>query len=53
MTVVPLRLYFKNGFAKLLIGLGKGKAAHDKRDSIAERETKRELSRAMSRRDRH
>jgi SsrA-binding protein len=52
MTVVPLRLYFKNGFAKLLIGLGKGKSKHDKRHSIAERESKRDISRAMSRRDR-
>ena len=52
MTIVPLKLYFKNGFAKLLIGLGKGKTSHDKRTSIAERESKREMSRVMSRRDR-
>ena len=50
MTIVPLKLYFKNGFAKLLIGLGKGRSGHDKRAAIGERETKRDISRAMSRR---
>lgn len=50
MTVVPLRLYFKAGFAKVLIGVAEGKAAHDKRQSIAEREAKRDIDRAMSRR---
>lgn len=52
MTIVPLRMYFKNGYAKVLIGVGKGKSKHDKRSSIAERESKRDISRAMSRRDR-
>jgi SsrA-binding protein len=52
MTVVPLKMYFKNGYAKVLIGLGKGKSKHDKRDTIAERESKRDISRAMTRRDR-
>jgi SsrA-binding protein len=50
MTILPLKLYFKNGFAKLLIGLGKGRASHDKRQAIANRENKRDISRAMSRR---
>jgi SsrA-binding protein len=50
MTIVPLKLYFKDGFAKLLIGLGKGRTRHDKRRAIADRETRRDLSRAMSRR---
>jgi SsrA-binding protein len=50
MTIVPLKLYFKNGFAKLLIGLGKGRARHDKRAAIATRESKRDVDRAMSRR---
>ncbi|MFN0133468.1 MAG: SsrA-binding protein SmpB [Phycisphaerales bacterium] len=49
MTIVPLKLYFKDGFAKVLIGLGKGKASHDKRAAIADRQTKRDLDRAMSR----
>jgi SsrA-binding protein len=52
MTIVPLKLYFKNGYAKLLIGLGQGKSSHDKRHAIAERESRRDISRAMSRRDR-
>ncbi len=52
MTIVPLKLYFKSGYAKLLIGLGLGKSSHDKRRSIAERESKRDIGRAMSRRDR-
>jgi SsrA-binding protein len=44
-TVVPLKIYFKNGFAKVLIGLAKGKKKYDKRDSIAERDSQRELKR--------
>jgi SsrA-binding protein len=39
-TIIPLRLYFKDGFAKLEIGLGKGKNLHDKRHDIADRESK-------------
>ena len=42
-TLVPLKLYFTRGRAKLEIGLGKGRKHHDKRQAIAERETKREL----------
>lgn len=49
-TLVPLKIYFKNGYAKVLVGLCKGKQEHDKRRSIAERENKRDLARAMSRR---
>lgn len=52
MTVVPLSLYFKNGFAKVLIGIGRGRSRHDKRDVIASRESKRDITRAMSKRDR-
>ncbi len=50
MTIVPLKMYFKSGLAKVLIGLAKGKAAHDKRHDIAKRDMKREMDRAMSRR---
>jgi len=50
MTIVPLKLYFKAGWAKLLIGVAKGKQAHDKRQAIGEREAKRDVQRAMSRR---
>lgn len=45
-TIVPLRLFFnENNLAKLEIGLGKGKKLHDKRDSIKQRESDRELKR--------
>lgn len=46
-TIVPLAVYFKKGYAKLEIGLGKGKKIYDKRASIAERETKRRMEREM------
>ena len=45
-TVVPLKLYFSRGRAKLLIGIAKGKKVYDKRHSIAERDSKREMDRA-------
>ncbi len=41
MTIVPIKLYFKDGRAKLELALGKGKKTVDKRQSIAERESKR------------
>ncbi len=44
-TVVPLRLYFKNGKAKLEIALAKGKKLYDKRESQRERDIKRSLDR--------
>jgi SsrA-binding protein len=47
MTLVPLRLYFTRGRAKLAIGLAKGKQAHDKRDAIRKREMDRETRAAM------
>ncbi|MEY4118796.1 MAG: SsrA-binding protein [Planctomycetota bacterium] len=49
-TLVPLKIYWVKGRAKLLIGIGLGKKAHDKRQSIAKREDKRDIDRAMSRR---
>ncbi|MFM7232549.1 MAG: SsrA-binding protein SmpB [bacterium] len=48
-TLVPLKLYFKAGRAKLLLGVAKGRKSHDKRDAIAEREAKREMDRARRR----
>ena len=48
-TLVPLRLYFKEGWAKVEIGLGKGRAHEDRRGAIAERESKREMDRALAR----
>lgn len=45
-TIVPLRIFIAaNGFAKVDIGLGKGKKLHDKRESIKARETEREIKR--------
>jgi SsrA-binding protein len=49
LTLIPLRLYFKNGRAKLELGLARGKKMHDKRDTIREREVRREMDRAMKR----
>jgi SsrA-binding protein len=51
-TLVPLRLYFRHGLAKLEIGLGRGKRRFEKRRSIAEREHRREMERAVARRRR-
>lgn len=46
-TLVPLHLYWKSGRVKCEIALAKGKAEHDKRDTIRDREGKREVERAM------
>ena len=51
-TLVPLSLYFKNGWAKVDLGLGRGKTHEDRRDHIAERESRREMDRALSRKRR-
>lgn len=48
-TIVPLRMYFKNGRAKVEIGIARGKKHYDKRADIAERETKRRLDRLKQR----
>jgi SsrA-binding protein len=47
LTLVPTRLYFKGPHAKVEIALGKGKDVRDKREGIRERETKREMDRAL------
>lgn len=46
-TLVPLKIYFKNGYAKVQLGLAKGKKRYDKRASIAERDTSREMKRTF------
>ncbi|MFJ7639402.1 SsrA-binding protein SmpB [Peribacillus sp. NPDC097264] len=46
-TIVPLKMYLKNGFAKVLIGLGKGKKQYDKRDDLKKKEAKRDIERAF------
>lgn len=50
LTIVPLRLYLKDGKAKLEIGLARGKRRYDKRATIAKREAERQMQRAMRRR---
>lgn len=46
-TLVPLKLYFKNGKAKLEIGIAKGKHTFDKKESIKERDIKRDTDKAL------
>ena len=48
VTIVPLRVYLKNGRAKIEIATAKGKAAPDKRENIKKRESDREIARALS-----
>jgi SsrA-binding protein len=49
LTLVPLKMYFKNGRAKVLLGIAKGKKTYDKRESIKKRDTQRDIDRAMRR----
>jgi SsrA-binding protein len=49
LTLVPLKMYFKGSWLKVLIGLGKGKKLHDKRETLKSRQDKREIERAMKR----
>jgi SsrA-binding protein len=49
-TLIPLAIYFKEGRAKVEIGVARGKQQHDKRDTIRKKEQDRELRRAMSQR---
>jgi SsrA-binding protein len=51
-TLVPLRLYFREGKAKVEIAVAKGKQTHDKRQALKTAEAKREIDRAMSRKRR-
>lgn len=46
LTLVPLKLYFKRNKAKILLGLGKGKKTYDKRESIKEKDIKRDLEKS-------
>ena len=50
-TLIPLAIYWKDGRAKLELGVARGKQQHDKRQSIKKKEQDREIRRAMSRRD--
>jgi len=49
-TLVPLQVYFNNGYAKVEIGLAKGKKSYDKRQDLAKRDAQREIARAVGRR---
>ncbi len=51
-SLVPLKLYFKNGRAKVELGLAKGKKMYDKRESIARKTTRREIERMLKSRNR-
>jgi SsrA-binding protein len=48
LTLVPLDLFLQNGYAKVTLGLGRGRKEFEKRDVIAEREQQREIDRALS-----
>ena len=52
VTIVPLKMYLKDGFAKVLIGVGKGKKNYDKREDLKRKDAKREIDRAMKERSR-
>lgn len=53
MAIVPLKMYFKdNSLVKVEIGVARGKKLHDKRASMAERDTRREIERALKERNR-
>ncbi|MBM6754047.1 SsrA-binding protein SmpB [Lactobacillus alvi] len=47
VTIVPLKMYLKHGFAKVLIGVAKGKHEYDKRNNIKRREQERQIERVM------
>lgn len=49
LTLVPLKMYLKNGKAKISIGLARGKKLHDKRQDLKQRQDKRDMQRAMKR----
>jgi SsrA-binding protein len=50
LTLIPLAMYFKDGYAKVEIAVARGRKTYDKRQAIAERESKREADRATGRR---
>jgi SsrA-binding protein len=52
LTLVPLSLYFKDSRVKLELGLAKGKKLYDKRDSAAQKDASREMSRVIKERNR-
>lgn len=51
LTLVPLKMYLKRGWVKVVIALAKGKKLHDKRESLKQKQAKREIDRALKERD--
>jgi SsrA-binding protein len=49
MTLVPLSMYIENGWAKVELGLARGKRDYDKRQTLAERDANREIARELGR----
>ncbi len=52
LTLIPLKMYFKGAYAKVLLGLGKGKKTHDKRASLKEKEGQRQIEKSLKIRNR-
>ena len=52
LTVVPLKMYLKNGMAKVELGVARGKKAYDKRETIARRDAQRDMERELTERSR-
>ncbi len=50
-SIIPIKMYLKDGFAKVLIGMGKGKKNYDKRDDLKKKEAKRDIERAFKSRN--
>ena len=47
MSLIPIKLYFKNSFVKLELGIGKGKKLYDKREDIAKKDAERKIQRTL------
>ena len=47
VSIIPIKLYFKNGIVKLELGIGKGKKLFDKRDDLAKKDAERKINRAL------
>ena len=51
-TIIPTKMYFKDGRAKVEIGLAKGRRQYDKRQALSEKDTQRDIQRALKERER-
>lgn len=47
ISIIPIKLYIKNGYAKILIGLARGKKNYDKRNSLKQKEANKEINRVL------